>query len=86
MKDKDEELMDLLVNREKDICSHDIVTDGNIKRNRVTTIDEDTGIELEDDEKICPDCEGGCFNMVCYGGNPTERDCERCDGEGKVEK
>lgn len=36
-------------------------------------------------EKICPECEGGCFTMVCYGGMPIEKNCDYCDGRGTVE-
>lgn len=34
---------------------------------------------------VCPECDGGCFTMVCYGGMPVEKNCERCDGAGEVE-
>jgi len=36
-------------------------------------------------EVICPECEGGCFKMVCYGGMPIEKSCEYCDGRGAVD-
>ena len=38
-----------------------------------------------DNTVVCPECEGGCFTMECYGGQPTEVKCERCYGEGRVE-
>lgn len=34
--------------------------------------------------ELCPDCEGGGFSMVCYGGMPIEKNCEHCDGRGYI--
>jgi len=36
-------------------------------------------------EVICPECDGGCFTMVCYGGMPIEKNCDYCDGRGVVD-
>lgn len=34
--------------------------------------------------ELCPECEGGCFTMVCYGGMPIEKNCKHCDGNGYI--
>jgi hypothetical protein len=40
---------------------------------------------LKPEMMVCPECDGGGSHMVCYGGMPFEKKCERCDGAGEVE-
>ena len=69
------------------ICSHSIGNSGrcdNTKCHYYSYKILESILEVEEEE-VCPDCEGGCFTMVCYGGSPVEAKCETCEGSGVIE-
>ena len=66
------------------VCKKEANKDGYCQ-NSLCTLYE--ALVCEPDNTVeCPECEGGCFTMKCYGDSPVEVDCEYCDGEGRVEK
>ena len=68
------------------ICTSEVKDDGRCNNTACAAYSSKVHNDITFEEEECYECEGAGMWMVCYGGMPSERRCETCDGTGLVEK